>query len=625
MEHKKYNRLHLRNHCYYIRVALPKDLWDLVKKKQLCYSLNTKDYYEAISLVRRESYKIDLLIDYLRKLKMELKNRCVVLTDMELNQILTYQMRMIDDACERNYNAIKKGNYTLDDLKVLGKKQLDEYNKETFDPNVPDEKTESTSDIGFITHQLNKLLYDYLGWLEKRPTTKVYTRELIEKIKQEELKLFQLTQNDKETQLSNQMLYFLHQLKDVEEYGDNKLLYYQGKLQNIPLTPLLESLTEAVKFQKAQEMSGTIQRHTYWKDVFDDMERPSNKGKNVKEGTIKQKRSCIETILQLIEKEYVEDITYDDCKKINRLIYRIPKKWKEHNPDKKLLEVLLPEDDAKNTISIKSVDKYITIFKEFLRYCRKERYTSEDLAGVLDNPKFDKNENHYLAFTTEELLKIFNPITYCKKFYKAGKDNPYFWVPLMGLYSGARGNELCQIRVDSDIKQEDGITYIETKDEKTGHPLQSLKNTWSRRRIPIHPVLKYLGFIKFINHQKAKKEEWLFPSLKYQKKHKFYRNVGRAFAEYLDELGIKDKRKVYHSFRHGTRIKLRDQCNASQEYIDAFCGWEGGGNAGNKDYGNRQEIPIRKLYECAEKLQYPELQKSFQDMKNRMRIMDRYK
>ena len=123
---------------------------------------------------------------------MELKNKKIIFSDIELQQLLTYKMRMIDDACDNHYYQIKKGTFTADEIKTFGDKQLEDYNKETFDENAPDERAEDSSNICFIKHQFNKLVYDYMEWLNKRPETKVSTRELIAKIKEGVYKLFQL-------------------------------------------------------------------------------------------------------------------------------------------------------------------------------------------------------------------------------------------------------------------------------------------------------------------------------------------------------------------------------------------------------------------------------------------------
>ena len=59
-----------------------------------------------------------------------------------------------------------------------------------------------------------------------------------------------------------------------------------------------------------------------------------------------------------------------------------------------------------------------------------------------------------------------------------------FWVPLIGLYTGMRLEEICQGYV-SDIKEIDGVWCFDVNDDK---PDKSVK-TEDRRLVPIHPFL----------------------------------------------------------------------------------------------------------------------------------------
>ena len=52
-----YPRLAIRKHAYYIRVSVPKVLIPLVKRKTFFYSLQTKDYFDALYKVREEAYR----------------------------------------------------------------------------------------------------------------------------------------------------------------------------------------------------------------------------------------------------------------------------------------------------------------------------------------------------------------------------------------------------------------------------------------------------------------------------------------------------------------------------------------------------------------------------------------
>ena len=70
----KYPRLAIKNHTYYIRVAIPRHLQKLAKRKEIRYSLNTSKFFEAIHKLRIESAKIEKYLKILDTLHMQLKN-----------------------------------------------------------------------------------------------------------------------------------------------------------------------------------------------------------------------------------------------------------------------------------------------------------------------------------------------------------------------------------------------------------------------------------------------------------------------------------------------------------------------------------------------------------------------
>lgn len=55
-----------------------------------------------------------------------------------------------------------------------------------------------------------------------------------------------------------------------------------------------------------------------------------------------------------------------------------------------------------------------------------------------------------------------------------------FWLPLLGLYTGARLNELCQLSVE-DVRQEHDIVFLNITNEGKG---QRVKSASGKRRIP---------------------------------------------------------------------------------------------------------------------------------------------
>lgn len=132
-----------------------------------------------------------------------------------------------------------------------------------------------------------------------------------------------------------------------------------------------------------------------------------------------------------------------------------------------------------------------------------------------------------------------------------------YWLPLLALFTGARLEELGQLRPDDVIEETypdaDGhdrkawIIHIR-EDEAAG---LNLKNAASERRVPVHPELERLGFIGFVEEAREGRQERLFPLLKPNVYGRLTAKWGEWWSVYRrDVCGVTDRRMVFHSFRH---------------------------------------------------------------------------
>lgn len=161
-----------------------------------------------------------------------------------------------------------------------------------------------------------------------------------------------------------------------------------------------------------------------------------------------------------------------------------------------------------------------------------------------------RGRNSYKPFQATEVVKIFDPAPYLAQM-NAGD---YFWVPLLGLGTGARLGELVTMRVSSvsrDARSE--VWTIAVTEE-------SAKNLNSIRLVPLPQRLIDIGFIDYWKKVQSLGSEFLFPFPDIEGrtwKLDPSKNVSRAFGAYLDTLGeLKDPRKVFHSLRHTVCTKL---------------------------------------------------------------------
>jgi integrase len=146
-----------------------------------------------------------------------------------------------------------------------------------------------------------------------------------------------------------------------------------------------------------------------------------------------------------------------------------------------------------------------------------------------------------------------------------GRGEAAYWLPLMALYTGARLEELAQLR-PIDVARE---TYMDGDDvEQTAWVIRivrddedglKLKNAVSERRVPIHADLEQLGFIKFAQAALAAEQGRLFPLLKADHYGRFGSKWGEWWSVYRrDVCAITDRRMVFHSFRHTFKCHARN-------------------------------------------------------------------
>lgn len=154
----------------------------------------------------------------------------------------------------------------------------------------------------------------------------------------------------------------------------------------------------------------------------------------------------------------------------------------------------------------------------------------------------------YLPFPPDALRQIFEPA----RFLAFAQNPEDFFLPLLGLYTGARMNELAQARVQ-DIRQGDaGRWFLDIQPDHTGDDETEtrVKTISSIRSAPIHPDLIRLGLIAYALELGDRGAVRLFPHLPRDAKGKHTKNPSRRFGDYLTTLGIKDSRRhAFPSFR----------------------------------------------------------------------------
>ncbi|MFA5922378.1 MAG: site-specific integrase [Methylococcaceae bacterium] len=332
-----------------------------------------------------------------------------------------------------------------------------------------------------------------------------------------------------------------------------------------------------------------------------------------------KKTPMLESFVEACDKPAAA-FSWDDANRYIKIAQVIPSNFRNPSHAKRFvgltLEMLI--DDNIDTSEFKSrlpsaISNDIKTARAFLEWIRIEGRVKElqDAITAFDRTtKRISMESDRRAFNPEELKVLFednNPAeeNYVKGFNsRRGIDaNLKYWLPLLGLYTGAAISELCQLHL-SDIHQHkafDGsehwvIDFNDVDDKR-------LKNDHRPRLIPVHKILLELGFIDHVQTLLKNGERELFPSAQRYKGQSFMAE-GQWWDEYSDNAGITDKNVVFHSFKHTLDTWLSNN-HADRDMVAAFSGHSIGTMA-KTTYrtGGHRDADIGPLVEWIKKIDY---------------------
>lgn len=215
---------------------------------------------------------------------------------------------------------------------------------------------------------------------------------------------------------------------------------------------------------------------------------------------------------------------------------------------KTLLQVVESGSTYK-TVTAVTVNNRLRKLSAFMNWCKTNGYIQDNPLTGLKMMTGSAKEAR-LSFEQHDLTTLLD----LDALKTEARKHPWrYWIPLLGRYTGARLEELCQLRTDDFVEQQ-GILCIRIDDSREG---QNLKNASSRRMLPIHPSLIELGLLRYVESAKATGAHRLFPDLE-PVRGKLGHAPSKWFGRYKAKRGIDDSKKTFHSFRHTLIDDLRD-------------------------------------------------------------------
>lgn len=233
-------------------------------------------------------------------------------------------------------------------------------------------------------------------------------------------------------------------------------------------------------------------------------------------------------------------------------------------------------------------------------------YAHRDLELIPRNPWTrlaiaNRTESKRRPWRLDELRQFFGlPIftSYAVPFTThAGADAAY-WIPLLGLFTGATVSELAQLRVQDVSADTEMPTICITDDGEN----MSTKNEHRVREVPIHSELVRLGFLEYASAMRSRGVLSLWPALSLRKD-----KPGGYFSEWFGETRKAppvnlEKHPDFHCLRHTVRSALAE-AGLPDSVKDRITGHTVKGSAGTIVYEHLTAI----LRKAVESIRYPGL------------------
>lgn len=202
--------------------------------------------------------------------------------------------------------------------------------------------------------------------------------------------------------------------------------------------------------------------------------------------------------------------------------------------------------------------RFLTSFFNQLTKARAIPFSPMDAFSEVKKDLIEEPGKVERLFDDADVQRIFHLDT----FLPWASESPHrWWAPILGLYTGARINEICQLKVD-DIVMESGRWCMAIR--KTSQT-QSLKGKSAVRKIPIPQPVLDAGLLDFVDDIKAFGHPRLFPHLSAGVNQKSGKSNARysqgfliQFGRYLNDLGF-PKGVRFHAFRHTLATELDNE------------------------------------------------------------------
>lgn len=556
-------RLYRRGAVYYHRAVVPADIVETYGKREELISLRTKDRGEALRRVRIKAVEIDNRFAE-HRLRMKGRQDLPVLDDLTDEQVrairAVYHAHLLEEDAETRLEGFADDEVALPEAPkptfeewVLGSQEMSGDAKASL--------ARGRSDA-FVNAEA-KEVQNWEGVnLKVAPESKGF-KKIIRALQEA----------------------VVMAMDDVRRRNEGEVVDTpEVKTESLITTPLMSEAVKAWASEKKGEQwtVATEHEHLVWAGHF----------------------------MALCGDKAIHEYTKEDARHFKEVLLQLPPNWKKKR-ELRELEIAAAAERASALglprMSTTNINKVLRFVGSFWRWAEGQyTFVPKDLfagLGISNRRKRVRDERH--PFTLSDLQKIFSAPIYtgCMSLREWKEPGPevlrsagIFWVPIIGLFTGARSNEILQLYVE-DVREIHGVNCISINDDG---PDKSLKTSNAYREIPIHSKLVQLGFLEFVKQRREEGEKRLFPDMEMGRSGNYSNPFSKHFRRFLKASGVNTPKTSFHSFRHN----FEDFCRASRLPMDMVDIFQGHAHEGQRSRYGFGEVLMMALQEGVEQIDF---------------------
>lgn len=301
--------------------------------------------------------------------------------------------------------------------------------------------------------------------------------------------------------------------------------------------------------------------------------------------TLAQNTTTYRMFVEVNGDRRVDEYTGREFTKFYDILKALPKHYGKAKAwrDLPLTEIVEQTKDAEiERLANKTVKRHFSALGRLYKYLQARSEYPKDAKNPAYGFEFPEGKgrarNKRRMWGGDELTKLFQSPVWTGCFSEDRRSRPgiliikddKYWLPLLGLYHGNRLEEFAQLH-RSDIRCEDDIWFMDINNEGD----KQLKNEQSKRRVPLHPRIRELGFLDYVLEVANEPTDRIFPKLMpggADKKLGYF--FTKWWTQYRRDIGVYEPGLDYHSFRGGVTTKLA-AANYSLDIRNELLGHEG--------------------------------------------------